>query len=143
MSEIRVRVNLDEMTLADYADLQRGKVTAMLAKCTSVQGYASVRDVPISALKAVTDALLTAIQKLSTDELISPVAADDIVVSSLENMLIGDLEAMETGTKLVDVFQKFITVRGYPDVGAVPFKAIGLIREKLADAIGAIADPNA
>lgn len=143
MSEIRVKVNLDEMTLGDYADLQRGKVTAMLAKCVSVQGYSSVRDVPIGALKVVTDALLAAIQKLTTDELISPVAADDIIVTGIENMLIGDLEAMETGTGLIDVFQKFVTVRGYPSITDVPFKAIGLIREKLSDAIGAAADPNA
>ena len=140
MNEIRVKVNLDNMTLGDFDNIRRGRLMSVISECVSVQGWGDISQVPIKFLKPVTDRVVAEIQDISVDEIVSPVPLDDIEIVNINEMVFGDMQAIENG--MLEPIFKFVKVKGIEDMREVPFKAISLIREKLSEAIDLAADPN-
>ena len=140
MTEIRVSVNLDKLSMGDFADMQKGRVMGIIGKSISVQGFPDVGDVPISNLPQVTDALLEHINAINLGDMISPIPLDDISTKYIDKMTFRDMGKIESGD--VAVFDKFVVVKGYDNIQNVPFKAIGLIQQTLSDAISLAANPN-
>ena len=140
MPEIRVSVNLDNLTLGDFTALQKGRLMGIIGKSVSIQGWKDVGDVPISNLPQVTEALLETINAIDLANMISPIALDDISTQDIDKMTFRDMGEIENGN--VDIFKKFIVVKDYEDIDNVPFKTIGLIQQTLSDAISLAANPN-
>lgn len=143
MPDIRVSVNLDKMKLGDYENMMRGRVVDMIGRCVEVEGWKDVRQVPIKYWLSIADALTAAVNNIDIENMISPVPADNISITDVDELTIGDLECLETGKGMIDLFRRCAVVNGYDDVGEVPFKALVLIRDSVSDAINEAANPNA
>ena len=140
MPEIRVSVNLDDLTIGDIVDINGGKKFNFIGRKVKVEGYENTRDVPIAYLHDVTKALKAKLDSINTYDLISPIPLDKIHIVGIEKMTLGDMEDIEGGG--IEALIKFASIDGYKDILDAPYKALGLIAEKLRDAINEAGNPK-
>ena len=140
MPDIRVSVNLDDLTIGDLVEINGGKKFSFIGRKVKVEGYENTRDVPIAYLRDVSEALKAKLDGLNVDDLVSPVPLDKIHIVGIEKMTLGDMEDIENSS--IDALIKFVVVDGYKDSKDVPYKSLGLIAEKLRDAINEASNPK-
>lgn len=140
MPEIRVSVNLENLTIGDLIEINSGKRFGFIGRKVQVEGYENTRDVPIAYLRDVSEALKNKLDSIKFNELVSPIPLDEIHIVNIDKMKLGDMEDIENNS--IETLMKFVKVDGYKNDNDIPYKAMGLISEKLRDAISEASNPK-
>lgn len=141
MTDIRVSINLDGLTLGDFEKVRQNRIMHVIQKSVKIEGVSDVLQANIAHLSKVSQMVYDKLNSIAeSGELVSPIPLDDIVVHGIEDMLFSDYGGIERGD--ISVMAKFVSVNGYDDLLDVPFKSLRLVSEKLMDSINKAQNPN-